>query len=477
MEWSGDLCFYGQTFKGYRGIRMTRKIITVIGGGSVTWMPGLMRDVYLLDEIEGGEIRLVDPDKTNVEAVAQMLHKFNEIRVKDYAISVVDDRKAALKDADFVLTTFSPGSMDAFYNDLEIPVKYGIRLPVSMTVGIPGISAAIRTVPVAYEIVKEMEEVCPGAWLLNVTNPMSCVTRAMNLAAEKIKVIGMCHEFHAFGAYAGPILGLNRPQGMDVLTYLYKWLPEQGLDYTVAGINHFVWLIKAVLNGEDVIPRIREFCEKNLDFDTEDPVLKTIGLAKMALCKQFGYMPLAGDRHLVEFYPSLCNIRNGFGMKFNVVKTTVDVRRHAKEYGLRHIRNIANGTAQVTWTRTGEEMTEIMRAIVTGCEVMAIVNMPNKGQISNMQKDVVVETLACVSKDGARPKMSGELPGAVGSLCRLHADIHEMTVKAALTGDRKLLVEAMSLDPSSGSACFAEIPKLCDELLRANKKWLPRFFV
>ena len=129
-----------------------------------------------LDEIEGGEIRLVDPDKTNVEAVAQMLHKFNEIRVKDYAISVVDDRKAALKDADFVLTTFSPGSMDAFYNDLEIPVKYGIRLPVSMTVGIPGISAAIRTVPVAYEIVKEMEEVCPGAWLLNVTNPMSCVT-------------------------------------------------------------------------------------------------------------------------------------------------------------------------------------------------------------------------------------------------------------------------------------------------------------
>ena len=155
---------------------------------------------------------------------------------------------------------------------------------------------------------------------LECYKPHELCDRAMNLAAEKTKVIGMCHEFHAFGAYIGPILDLNRPQGMDVLTYLYKWLPEQGLDYTVAGINHFVWLTKAVLNGENVIPRIRKFCEKNLDFDTDDPVLKTIGLAKMALCKQFGYMPLAGDRHLVEFYPSLCNIRNGFGMKFNVVK-------------------------------------------------------------------------------------------------------------------------------------------------------------
>ena len=118
-----------------------------------------------------------------------------------------------------------------------------------------------------------------------------------------------------------------------------------------------------------------------------------------------------------------------------------------------------------------------MRAVVTGNPTTAIVNMPNEGQIENMPKGVVVETFATVGKDGITPKMSGSLPGAVGSLCRLHADIHEMTVKAALDGNRKLLIEAMSLDPSAGSSMdFADIPKLAEELLVTNKPWLPRFF-
>jgi alpha-galactosidase len=150
-------------------------ILTVIGGGSSQWMKSLMRDVYFLDEVGGGEIRLVDPKRDNVEAVARMLETFNKVRNKDYKISVTNDRREALKHADFVMTTFSPGSMDAFYHDLEVPIKYGIRIPVSMTVGPPGISAALRTAPIAYEIVEDMEAMCPGAWLLNVTNPMSVV--------------------------------------------------------------------------------------------------------------------------------------------------------------------------------------------------------------------------------------------------------------------------------------------------------------
>jgi len=123
--------------------------LTVIGGGSSQWMKNLMRDVYLLDCVDGGEIRLVDPRRDAVEAVAGMLRAFNGMRNKDYAISVTDDRREALEGADFVMTTFSPGSMDAFYHDLEIPIEYGIQIPVSMTVGPPGVSAALRTAPVA----------------------------------------------------------------------------------------------------------------------------------------------------------------------------------------------------------------------------------------------------------------------------------------------------------------------------------------
>ena len=181
-------------------------VLAVIGGGSSQWMISLMKDVYLLDAVDGGEIRLVDPDRGGAEAVASMLARFNAERGKDYRISVCDDRAEALGGADFVMTTFSPGSMDAFEYDLEIPIRYGIRQPVSMTVGPAGISAALRTVPVAAEVVQDMERHCPGAWLLNVTNPMSAVTRAMNLAADSVHVVGLCHEFHAF-----PALGRRHP--------------------------------------------------------------------------------------------------------------------------------------------------------------------------------------------------------------------------------------------------------------------------
>lgn len=455
--------------------------LTVIGGGSVNWMKDLMRDVYLLDEIEGGRICLVDPNLEYASAVKGMLETFNRLRGKNFAVYVTDERRQALPGSDFVMTTFSPGTMDGFENDLEIPIKYGIRLPVSMTVGIPGISAALRTVPVAYEIVRDMEELCPQAWLLNVTNPMSCVIGAMHRASEKVRIIGMCHEFHGFDQYIGPALGLYRPRGMDILTYLYRWLGEQGFRYTVAGINHFIWLIQAEKDGEDALEKIREYARTHTAFDPLEDApasgpFHNSGEAKLALCRQFGYLPLAGDRHLIEFYPSLCNPLTGYGMKWNVRKTTVDLRRANIGKNLAYIQSIARGETEVDWSRSGEEMTEIIRSILTGRATTAIVNAPNQGQIENMPRGAVVETLASVDGEGVHPRRSGKLPGAVGALCRLHAEVQQMTVEAALSGDRRLLIEAMSLDPSSGTADFSRIPELAEELIQANRAWLPRFF-
>jgi alpha-galactosidase len=456
-------------------------ILAVIGGGSVNWMKALMKDVYLLDEVDGGEIRLVDPQVEHAKAVADMLNAYNKMRNKSYKISVIKDRKGALKGADIVMTTFSPGTMDAFFNDLEIPIKYGIRQPVSMTVGPGGISAALRTAPVAYEIVEDMEEVCPGAWLLNVTNPMSVVTRAMNMAARTVKVVGMCHEFHGLCTLLKNILGVDLPDNMGILGWLYQWLPAQGFEYTVAGINHFIWLTELRRNGEDLIPKIYQYAEENWNIPEDDKLVKNspwsnLHQAKLALCRHFGYLPIVGDRHLVEFWPGLCNVQNGYAMKYGVLKTTVDHRRHVIEKILGEIRGIARGEKEMVWETSGEEMTEIMRAIITNRQVTGIVNMPNTGQISNLSRDVVVETLATISSDGVVPKSSGELPGPVGSLCRLHVDVHELTLRAAFEGSRKILLQALSLDPLSGCADFSELKNLAEDLLQANKQWLPRFF-
>ncbi len=342
--------------------------ICIIGGGSVNWMRILMKDIYALQGVEGGEIRLVDPNVPHVTSVKNMAEKFNEASDKNFEISIVEDRKEALRDCNFVITTFSPGSMDAFFNDLEIPVKYGVRLPVSMACGISGMSAALRTVPVAYEITQDMEEVCPGAVLLNVTNPMTAVTRAFNMPAKTVTVYGICHEIHALSRYLGKIFGLHQPPDMHISKYLYSWLQEQGFEYTVAGINHYIWLTKASYHGEDVLEKIRQFAMENEAFEKiseHDPDTNPYdnhGQAKLALCRQFGYLPIPGDRHLIEFMSSMCNNQNGFGMDYGILKTTVDRRRLDKVMQKQEIDRMASGEIQVNFSRSGEEIAGFIQA-------------------------------------------------------------------------------------------------------------------
>ena len=457
--------------------------LAVIGGGSVNWMRGLMKDVYMLGGVDGGEIRLVDPNLSHVTSVKNMLLKFNECSDKKFDVSIVEDRREAMRGCDFVLTTFSPGAMDAFFNDLEIPVKYGVRLPVSMTCGISGISAAIRTVPVAYEITKEMEEVCPGAVLLNVTNPMTAVTTAFNMPAKTVQVYGICHEIHALRLFTEKIFGIKKPADMHIGTYLYSYLKEQGFDYTVAGLNHFIWLTKATYSGEDAIGKIREFAENNTCFDPNLESSQATNSyannhkAKLALCRQTGYLPIPGDRHLIEFIPSLCNNQNGFGMTYGVLKTTVESRRLDKVYQQRDIDMIASGEKEVVWNNSGEEISGIMQSYIDKTEMITIANRPNVGQISNLPLGSIVETLVKKEKDGSiTPIPAGELPRSIQPICYLHSCINEMVVEAAMNGDRKLLIEALSMDPSSATMDYSKIPALCDDLLNANKKWLPNFF-
>ena len=462
---------------------MKKMTMAVIGGGSVNWMRGLMKDVYLMDGVDGGEIRLVDPNVSHVTSVRNMLLKFNELTGKTFRISVVENRLDALRGCDFVLTTFSPGAMEAFYNDLEIPVKYGVRLPVSMTCGISGISAALRTVPVAYEIVRDMEKVCPGATLINVTNPMACVTKAMYLPARTVRVYGLCHGAYDLGGILDQIFGLKKPEGMPDREYMHDWLPKQGFDYTIAGLNHFIFLIRAVWNGRDVLEDIRRYAKEHDGFsDSGAPMLATNiylsrGKAALAMCRQLGYLHIPGDRHLIEFWPSLCNIQNGFGMKYGVQKTTVDSRRLDKVLQQRYIDQIAGGEIPVTWQRSSEAVSDIMHDTLYGKEMLLVSNMPNEGQIENLPTGTVVETIVRKEADGRIvPIPAGPLPEPIRLMCSVHATVNDMVTQAALQGDRTLLIQAMSLDPTSATMDFGSVPNLCEELLQANRAWLPRFF-
>ncbi|MCF6175477.1 MAG: hypothetical protein L3J71_06905 [Victivallaceae bacterium] len=443
--------------------------LAVVGGGSVNWMRILMKDFYLAENINGGEIRLIDPQQDDVELVASLLKFYNIEQQKSYKIIIASTLEEGLAGVDFVITTFSPGSMDAFMHDLEIPVKYGIRLPVSMTVGAGGISAALRTVPVCYELVEKMEKWCPGAWLLNVTNPMSCVTKALNLAARTVKVVGLCHEFTAFREILGKVIP-ELAKSKDLMSddeYFYEYLTECDFDYTVAGINHFIFLTQAKYQGNDVLPRFREYCSSALANEIN---------VKYTICQNFGYLPIPGDRHLVEFLANLCNPLNGYGMKYNVAKTFVDARRLVKMGQRAEIKAIVSKEQAVSWQKSSEQLVTILESIVFDKTCNAIVNLPNQGQIENLPAGAIVETFAELRDGKFTPRKSGKLPAPIDSITRLHIDVQELTVQAALAGDRNKLINALSIDPISGLADFQEIPKMAEELLVANKAHLPRFF-
>jgi len=312
---------------------------------------------------------------------------------------------------------------------------------------------------------------------------MTAVTKAFNLPKKTIKVYGICHEVHALEVFLGRIFGLYKPQNMPIGEYMHKWLLEQGFEYTVAGINHFIWLTKASLNGKDVLDDVYQFALKNETLDYANLGAQATNSyvnncqAKLAMCRQFGYLPIPGDRHLIEFYSSLCNNQNGFGLGYGVFKTTVESRRLDKIWQHNYINDIANGKAEIHWDRSGEEIYDIMQAYIDQTELITVANLPNEGQIENLPLGSVVETKVKKEADGSiTPINAGLLPAPVQALCALHTTINDMVVESALNGDRKLLVQAMSLDPSTGTMDFRKIPQLCDDLLNANKKWLPRFF-
>ena len=366
-------------------------VLAVIGGGSSQWMISLMKDVFLLDAVDGGEIRLVDPDRGGAEAVASMLARFNEARGKDYRVSVCDDRAEALGGADFVMATFSPGSMDAFEYDLEIPIRYGIRQPVSMTVGPAGISAALRTVPVAAEVVEDMERYCAGAWLLK-RPPIPMKRRhAGHEPGRRQRARGGALPRVPRLPCAGrpPSWTCTRRQQLNVVEQLYRWLPETGGCATRwAGINHFIWILAAELNGRDVLPDIRRFAREHRDlapagaaYSLSKPARRQAGAVPDLRLPAAGRRPAPG-RVLAAPVQRPQRLRHELrGGEDHRRLSPPPPRAQPRARAAHRRRHRGDGTG----TRSGEEMTEVINAILTGGSTTAILNLPKpKGQIGNL---------------------------------------------------------------------------------------------
>lgn len=428
--------------------------IVFIGAGSIIFVKNLIGDCLLTPSLKESEIALIDIDKKKLELSEKMLKNLNVNINKGRAkITAYSDRKKALEGAEFVINAIQVGGYDpCVINDFEIPLKYGLKQTYADTLGIGGIFRGLRTIPVMQEICKDIEEVCPNAWLLNYTNPMGIVTGAIQ-RTTKVKTIGLCHSVQTCAK------GLLKGLGMDY----------ENVIWNVAGINHQSWLLEVHKEGKDLYPEIKRRAQKREE--------KHSDMVRYEIMKRFGYYVTESSLHSSEYLPYF--IKNGypellteFGIETDMYK---DWGKSQKEYWKR-IREELVENKELNHSRTHEYASYIIDSLLTNKPYKIGANVLNRGYITNLPQNCCVEVPCLVDGSGITPCFVGDLPVQCAALNMTNVNVQLLAIEAALTHKRGYVYHAAMLDPhTSAELSLDKIVQMCDELLEANKEWLPDF--
>ena len=432
--------------------------ICFIGAGSTIFAKNVLGDAMLTSSLQDAEIALYDIDETRLKESELMLKTINKNSNQNRAkIQSFSDRKEALKDANFVINAIQVGGYKpSTVIDFEIPKKYGLQQTIGDTTGIGGIFRGLRTLPVMFDIAKEMEEVCPDAWLLNYTNPMAILTMGM-LKATKIKTVGLCHSVQVCVPELFEHLGIKDQYNLDE----FQW--------KIAGINHMAWLLEINRNGKDFYPEIRRLAS-----EIANPHKDSV---RFELMKHFGYYITESSEHNAEYHP--------YFIKKNYPELIEQLQIPIDEYLRRCVDQIAGWETQrdeivndgsLEHTRSREYASYIMDAITTGTPTMIAGNVLNKGLITNLPEDCCVEVPCLVDKNGVQPTYVGKLPTQLAALNRTNINVQELTVEAAMTLEKDKIYQAALMDPhANAELSISEIKAMVDELIAAHGDYLPAY--
>ena len=432
--------------------------ICFIGAGSTIFAKNVLGDAMLTPSLQDAEIALYDIDENRLKESELMLQTINKNSNQNRAkIQSFSDRKEALKDANFVINAIQVGGYKpSTVIDFEIPKKYGLQQTIGDTTGIGGIFRGLRTLPVMFDIAKDMEEVCPDAWLLNYTNPMAILTMGM-LKATKIKTVGLCHSVQVCVPELFEHLGIKDQYNLDE----FQW--------KIAGINHMAWLLEINRNGEDFYPEIRRLAS-----EIANPHKDSV---RFELMKHFGYYVTESSEHNAEYHP--------YFIKKNYPELIEQLQIPIDEYLRRCVDQIAGWETQrdeivndgsLEHTRSREYASYIMDAITTGTPTMIAGNVLNKGLITNLPEDCCVEVPCLVDKNGVQPTYVGKLPTQLAALNRTNINVQELTVEAAMTLEKDKIYQAALMDPHANSELsISEIKAMVDELIAAHGDYLPAY--
>lgn len=437
---------------------MVKKRIAIIGAGS-PYTPGIIESfARKAEELEGSELVLMDIDLSHMETVTKIARKLVQTTGNKLGITVAADLNESLEKADFVLTTYRVGGLKGLEFDEEIPMKYGVL--GDETGGPGGIFYALRTIPATIDLCRKMEKLCPEAWLINYTNPINYISDAVN-RLTKVKILSLCNGIYGAVHQIAKILRVK----------------EKDIQAFSAGVNHVTWVLDLQLNGEDIYPLLRKTV-KNMDIGKLDWERQQ----ELKLFMTFDYFP-SPVWHMVPYYCQLSELLHQ--RKIGGFETTMDKYSKALSTTWGYYSEQAEKPVpKLDWNLEGTKIygeggyhgdmaVDVISAIANNKEETYIVNVPNKGAITNLDSEAIVEVPGIVGASGARPLCMGELPESVKGLIQSLISSQKLAVEAALTGNKRLLLQAVTTNPMVQSLSAAK--KICEEMLIAHQDFLPQF--
>ncbi|MGF7142629.1 alpha-galactosidase [Anaerotaenia torta] len=433
--------------------------ITFMGAGSTVFARNVLGDCMCTPSLCEAEIALYDIDAKRLEESEIILKAINKnvnsSRAKIKTYLGVEQRKDALRDANFVVNAIQVGGYDpCTIIDFEIPKKYGLRQTIADTLGIGGIMRGLRTIPVMRDFARDMEEVCPDTLFLNYTNPMAILTGYMQ-RYTKIRTVGLCHSVQVCSEWLLKGLGME-----DKL---------EGRSELIAGINHMAWLLDIKdKEGKDLYPEIKKRAlEKNAKEKHNDMV-------RYDYIKHLGYYCTESSEHNAEYnpfyikskYPELID-------RYNIPLDEYPRRCVNQIAGWEEEKNNILQDGKITHERSHEYASYIMEAVVTNKPIKIGGNVLNTGLIDNLPGDACVEVSCLVDAGGIHPCHVGRLPVQLAAMNMTNINAQLMTIEAACTGKRENIYQAAMLDPhTAAELSIDDIVAMCDELIAAHGEYM-----
>lgn len=431
--------------------------IATIGGGS-SYTPELIEGfIKRYDELKVSEIWLVDIEEglEKLNIVGNLARRMIKRAGLPIEVHLTLDRKAALIDADFVLTQFRVGLLDARVKDEKIPLKYGVI--GQETNGPGGLFKGLRTIPVILDICREMEELCPDAWLINFTNPAGMVTEAVLRYSNIEKVVGLC----------------NVPIGMEMAVAKLLDVDHSRVRIDFAGLNHMVYGLDVYLDGVSVKDRVikmvteledNSFVKNIQGFGWEPEFLRALNALP---CPYHNYYYKTR-----EMYEKIKEEAETVGTRGEVVKKIekelFEIYKDP-ELDVKPPQLEKRGGAYYS-----DAAVRLISSIYNDKRDIQPVNTRNNGAIVSIPNDSAVEISCVITKDGPKPLAIGDLPVPVRGLVQQIKSFERVAAEAAVTGDRELAILALTINPLVASDTLAK--QIVDEMLEAHKRYLPQFF-